>query len=139
MSEETSVQHSDTIKEENTTDNFIDDYSHLRLSYYRKQKEDSFDLNEVTDISFELSNEINDTTVKDEQQSLKDYYISQIPDLPHPSFTVASIIASASQKMGSVNLKYNDRIEQGNVSKNTDMEFVPQRRSTLKPKKLDGN
>nr|XP_021194976.2 uncharacterized protein LOC110379581 [Helicoverpa armigera] len=120
---------------------FIDDYSHLRLSYYQYR-------GDISDISSGTSNtssefetietNLSETTVVDakevERQKLREYYISQIPDLPHPSFVAASIISSAATRMGSV-FRYNDRIEQGSQVPDlkNDMEFDPKRRSTLKP------
>ncbi|KAG6452455.1 uncharacterized protein LOC115445011 [Manduca sexta] len=151
------------LEEENMTNCFIDDYSHLRLSYYQHRLSSSNeseasdyvivssgDTSESSDFVMVSSDQtdlsrysledsrtteqtdISDTSIKiDERQILRDYYISQIPDLPHPSFTVASIIASASQRMGGVHFKYNDRIEQGDAGDQVDVEFSPSRRSTL--------
>ncbi|CAH0690108.1 unnamed protein product [Spodoptera exigua] len=124
---------------------FIDDYSQLRLSYYQHRGA----ILDITDISEDTSagetfetveTSLSETSVTvDEKearrQKLRDYYISQIPDLPHPSYVVASIISSASRKMGSIHLRYNDRIEQGKQAPDSqnDLEFDPERRSTLKP------
>uniref|UniRef100_A0A2A4J1T9 Uncharacterized protein n=1 Tax=Heliothis virescens TaxID=7102 RepID=A0A2A4J1T9_HELVI len=120
---------------------FIDDYSQLRLSYYQHR-------GDISDISCGTSNtssefetietNLSETTILDakevERQKLREYYISQIPELPHPSYVAASIISSAASKMGSV-FRYNDRIEQGSQVPDlpNDMKFDPKRRSTLKP------
>lgn len=127
---------------------FIDDYSHLRLSYYQVREgtlsfdqsiesptRDSSERNHtfntsLTDVSESLVTTQDIET--DERQRLREYYISQIPDLPHPSFTMSSIIASASHKMGG-DFIYNDRVEQKGGDE--DMEFSPQRRSTMQPKR----
>ncbi|KAF9823849.1 hypothetical protein SFRURICE_013386 [Spodoptera frugiperda] len=130
---------------------YIDDYSQLRLSYYQHRGT----ISDITDISGDTSTEeqtfdtvetsLNETSVTvDEKeasrQKLRDYYISQIPDLPHPSYVVASIISSASRKMGSIHLRYNDRIEQGKApDSRNDSKFDPERRSTLKPNQFPNN
>ncbi|KAJ8713958.1 hypothetical protein PYW08_007578 [Mythimna loreyi] len=129
---------------------FIDDYSHLRLSYYQHRgplsdvsggtsedkSEETFDT-VLTDLS-----EVSQTSIDDEKQAeiqkLREYNVTQIPDLPDPSYVAASIISSASHKMGpvhGVHFKYNDRIEQGSrvPASWNDLEFDPQRRSTMKP------
>ncbi|XP_022818027.1 uncharacterized protein LOC111350627 [Spodoptera litura] len=133
-------------RSDSSSSGFIDDYSQLRLSYYQHRGA----ISDVTDISEDTSAEethtfetvetsLSETSVTvDEKearrQKLRDYYISQIPDLPHPSYVVASIISSASHKMGSIHLRYNDRIEQGKVpDSRNDLKFDPERRSTLKP------
>ncbi|XP_059053402.1 uncharacterized protein LOC131847773 [Achroia grisella] len=135
-----------------TTDNvsgfFIDDYSHLRLSYhgahFKTSKEtssdssvsygdSSFGFNSCDTIETDLSECVQES---DERKKMREYYISQLPDLPHPSCTVASIIATASQKMGS-QFRYNSRIERGESSgRREELQFLPQRRSTLKCKEL---
>lgn len=134
------------LDEASTSEFYIDDYSQLRLSYYQVGETDT-SLPASTDNSSTYGEETCDTLETDlnvtssedakeqERQKLRDYYVSQIPDLPHPSYIVASIISSASHRMGSVHLKYNDRIEQGNQFCDADkyMKFSPQRRSTLKP------
>ncbi|XP_026762236.2 uncharacterized protein LOC113521000 [Galleria mellonella] len=123
---------------------FIDDYSHLRLSYHQphfktsnvtssdsavSNSDSSFGFNSCDTIETNLSECVKDS---DEKQKMREYYISQLPDLPHPSFTVASIIATASQKAGS-QFRYNNRIEQGKKRERAvDLEFLPKRRSTLK-------
>ncbi|KAM3962519.1 uncharacterized protein ACR2FA_003424 [Aphomia sociella] len=129
---------------------FIDDYSHLRLSYQRahfkesmsnvtftdssvSNRDSSIGFNSCDTIETDLSESFKEP---DERQKMREYYISQLPDLPHPSFTVASIIANASQKMGS-QFRYNDRTEQGKSTEQSELfEFSPQRRSTLKCKAL---
>ncbi|CAB3248975.1 unnamed protein product [Arctia plantaginis] len=136
------------LEDASTSEFYIDDYSQLRLSYYRVSDTD-VTLEASTDDSNTYAEETCDTLETDlnvtsnggddakevERQKLRDYYISQIPDLPHPAYSVASIISSASHRMGSVHLKYNNRIEQGDQLRDTEkyMEFSPQRRSTLKP------
>lgn len=125
---------------------YIDDYSHLRLSYYQPDDTGStFEPSTDESNTFckescdTLETELSVTSIVDakeaERQKLREYYISQIPDLPHPAYTAASIIASASQRMGGVLLRYNDRIEPGNQVHDAykEMEFTPKRRSTLKP------
>nr|XP_026489748.1 uncharacterized protein LOC113396139 [Vanessa tameamea] len=116
-------------------DFFIDDYSHLRLSYYQHRGNDTTD---YSNLSLNESKQ-DKNKIDDERRRLREYYVSQIPDLPHPSFTVASIIASASQKMnaGNSGFIYEKQIEQGTKRKDEDkVKFNPARRSTLKPNSM---
>ncbi|XP_063387312.1 uncharacterized protein LOC134673278 [Cydia fagiglandana] len=151
-----------------TTSGFIDDYSHLRLSYYQprgrnnslsfdqsnRESQDSLDnstLNHTAGSVCELPN-VQDVSIQNhactsrmgvsgskspvqdieiERQRRREYYISQIPDLPHPSYTMASIIAAKSHQMGG-NFAYNNRIEQGKA----ELEFSPRDRSTMMPRKF---
>lgn len=135
---------------------FIDDLSHLRLSYYQQRgmsHENIPNFEESADDSGLTSNcsvtmeekptvdtmlmELTELKEESEREKRREIYISKIPELPHPSFTVASIIASASQKMDSgIYLKYNNRIEESRKCDCRDekLEFNPKRRSTLKPK-----
>ncbi|XP_046971568.1 uncharacterized protein LOC124538526 [Vanessa cardui] len=111
-------------------DFFIDDYSHLRLSYYQHRG------NVTSDDSNTTLNEskMDKNKIDDERRRLREYYVSQIPDLPHPSYTVASVIATASQKMNGNGFKYEKQIEQGTKRQDEDkVKFDPARRSTLKP------
>lgn len=120
---------------------FIDDYSHLRLSYYlhRDEKESSIDFysnSSNSNLSQDVSNtEDNKKKIDEERRRLREYYVSQIPDLPHPACTVASIIASASRRMNSrnANFIYENKIVQGMKRQDKEMDFAPNRRSTLKP------
>ncbi|XP_069360801.1 ATP-dependent DNA helicase DDX31-like [Maniola hyperantus] len=192
---------------------FIDDYSHLRLSYYQYRDNISLNVsdstyqdsaystnastnesyheklsnstNASTDVSCRENKDFNNTTLnstngtnsqvlneeeqrnathescrqikdsnttknstsssngtnskvlnEEERRKLREYLVSQIPDLPHPSYTAASIIASASHRMDPSNrFVYSNRIEQGNRrDEDFEMEtFTPERRSTLKP------
>ncbi|XP_028176230.1 uncharacterized protein LOC114364316 [Ostrinia furnacalis] len=134
--------------DESSTSGFIDDYSHLRLSYHRDMDESweivemsSWEIVEMSQDEAEVSN-VSDKTddASDARQKLREFWISQMPDLPHPSVTMASIISSASQKMGMVQLKYSDRSEPGQISQNESQpspnRFSPQRRSTLNCKGL---
>ncbi|XP_063627665.1 uncharacterized protein LOC134799207 [Cydia splendana] len=154
-----------------TISGFIDDYSHLRLSYYQprgrnnslsfdhsnRESQDSQDnstLNHtarmdgsgcespvVQDISIQnhactarMDVSGSKSSVQDieiERQRRREYYISQIPDLPHPSYTMASIIAAKSRQMGG-NFAYNNRIEQGKA----ELEFSPRDRSTMLPRQF---
>ncbi|XP_063539090.1 uncharacterized protein LOC134748286 [Cydia strobilella] len=156
------------ISNNQTTSGFIDDYSHLRLSYYQlrgrnnslsfdqsnRESQDSqdnsalnhtarIDVSEcesvvVQDISIQnhactmrMGVSGSESPVQDieiERQRRREYYISQIPDLPHPSYTMASIIAAKSRQMGG-NFAYNNRIEQGKA----EMDFSPRDRSTMLP------
>lgn len=128
--------------EASTSDFFIDDYSHLRLSYHRDIDESDVD-DEITEDEVETSDENdNSDDETDIRQRLREYWISQMPDLPHPAVTMASIISSASQKMGMVNLEYNDRIEPGysvqedEKRQTSPQRFSPEHRSTLNCKSL---
>ncbi|XP_061721426.1 uncharacterized protein LOC133528179 [Cydia pomonella] len=151
-----------------TASGFIDDYSHLRLSYYQlrgrnnslsfdqsnrksQDTQDNSTLNHTArmDVSVCESPVVQDISIKNhgctermgvsgsessvqdieiERQRRREYYISQIPDLPHPSYTMASIIAAKSRQMGG-NFAYNNRIEKGNA----EIEFSPRDRSTMLP------
>lgn len=147
------VSRSTTIQSEQanaSSSGYIDDYSHLRLSYYQHQSnvsEISSGTSEDTscDTFDTMETELSETSVVDakevERQKMREYYISQIPDLPHPSYTMASIISSASRKMGPMYLRYNDRIEQGSQVRDSmnNLEFNPHRRSTLKPNQFPKN
>lgn len=173
---------------------FIDDYSHLRLSYYQ-DRDDFLNLRLFSDMSISdnqdsaystnasttesfldikedgvntinttndaesargnptntskladpktPSNSANPTNARSENYEaawgwLREYLVSQIPDLPHPSVTAASIISSAMHRTDPTNrFVYNNQIEQGR-STDEDVEdeigtFAPERRSTLKP------
>ncbi|CAD0203847.1 unnamed protein product [Chrysodeixis includens] len=146
---EKSLQSTSTLTEADSSSSsgFIDDYSQLRLSYY--QHRDAFDPSSFTsgtaDETFNTAEtdltELPEDPKEAERQKLRDYYISQIPDLPHPAYTVASIISAASRKMGPIHFKYNDRIEQGDEIRDSrnDLEFAPERRSTLKPNQFPNN
>lgn len=120
---------------------FIDDYSHLRLSYYlhRDENESSIDFysnSSNSNLSQDVLNtEDNKKKIDEERRRLREYYVSQIPDLPHPACTVASIIASASRRMNSrnANFIYENKIVQGMKRQDKEMDFAPNRRSTLKP------
>ncbi|XP_045776657.1 uncharacterized protein YBL113C-like isoform X2 [Maniola jurtina] len=100
---------------------------------YRENKDlSSANTNSTISTNATNSKVLND----DERRKLREYLVSQIPDLPHPSYTAASIIASASHRMDPSNrFVYNNRIEQGNRrDEDFEMEtFTPERRSTLKP------
>ncbi|XP_026734710.1 uncharacterized protein LOC113498765 [Trichoplusia ni] len=141
--ESTSTQ---TEADSSSSSDFIDDYSQLRLSYYQQRSE--FDISTTDSYSDETFNtaetdlsEVPKDPKETERQKLRDYYISQIPDLPHPAYTVASIISAASRKMGPIHFRYNDRIEQGDEIRDSrnDLEFAPERRSTLKPNQFPNN
>ncbi|KAI8425157.1 hypothetical protein MSG28_006986 [Choristoneura fumiferana] len=139
----------DTLENgEEPSETFIDDYSHLRLSYYQVRDGTSLSFDQTIESPTQDSSELNHTfntaltdvseslattqdIETDEREKLREYYISQMPDLPHPSFTMSTIIASASHKMGG-NFIYNDRVEQKGGDE--DVEFFPQRRSTMQPK-----
>lgn len=135
-----------TEADSSSSSDFIDDYSQLRLSYYQQRSE--FDISTTESYSDETFNtaetdlsEVPKDPKETERQKLRDYYISQIPDLPHPAYTVASIISAASRKMGPIHFRYNDRIEQGDEIRDSrnDLEFAPERRSTLKPNQFPNN
>lgn len=144
---------------------FIDDYSHLRLSYYQQRTLD-FISNTNDDSSFStnpdvslnrsdcitMETEINDTTStdiktveeKDEHQKPREHLVSQMPDLPHPSFTMASILGAASQRMSradGVYLRYNNKIEEGlsRVRSRDEINFSPHHRSTMLPNQFPDN
>ncbi|CAH0728401.1 unnamed protein product, partial [Brenthis ino] len=127
-----------TLSEENRSTNdvcdedfFIDDYSHLRLSYY--QCRDFSCISDSSDVPDSKSNKESEDSVEDKRRKLCEYFVSQIPDLPHPSHIAASIIASASNKMDSASgFIYENSIEQG-TKKNDEVLFDPSRRSTLNP------
>ncbi|KAJ0173691.1 hypothetical protein K1T71_010840 [Dendrolimus kikuchii] len=144
----------ESMADAGTSGYFIDDYSHLRLSYYQLRGNDTEDSLSSQKSNGTLSSDasmdgscktfdtvlsetsINPAKVDVDRQKMRDYNISQIPDFPHPAFSVASIISSASQRMESdICLIYNDKIEQGNTRNlESDVEeFTPNRRSTLKP------
>ncbi|KAJ8723986.1 hypothetical protein PYW07_007966 [Mythimna separata] len=146
VTQSTSVQSDQT---NTSSSGFIDDYSHLRLSYYQHRgplsdiasgtSEDTFSEETFDTVLTDLS-EISPITIEGqaERQNLREYNVTQIPDLPDPSYVAASIISSASRKMGpvhGVHFIYNDRIEQGGRAPDSsnDLEFDPQRRSTMKP------
>lgn len=132
---------SSTTNEDNATGFFIDDYSHLRLSYHQ----DFDDSAEVTNSSLvsevsEQDSSLEQTDTEEEvdaeterRNKLREYWISQMPDLPHPAVTMAGIISAASRQMGMVNLVYSDRIEQGTSGEE---KFSPSKRSTLNCKQL---
>ncbi|CAH2094640.1 unnamed protein product [Euphydryas editha] len=129
-----------TLISDHTSDGefFIDDYSHLRLSYYqpREEQELSIDFYNNSNSSQNLlESEEDKRKVDEERRRLREYYVSQMPDLPHPSCTVASIIASASQRMNSGygNFIYDKKIVQGTKRQDEEIDFTPNRRSTLKP------
>lgn len=107
---------------------FIDDYSHLRFSYYQDESlNSSFATNSVS------SNDTLETNVSDfDIEKSK----PQMPDLPHPSCVMASIISSASNRMntGNMRFKYANRIETAKTQP-TQFKFSPSRRSTLMPEK----
>ncbi|VVC96427.1 unnamed protein product [Leptidea sinapis] len=121
---------------------FIDDYSHLRLSYYQN-REDPFDLSVNSSFKSCISHDSVDTVGNDtnkdrtERKKLLDYYVSQMPDFPHPSATVASIIATSSNKMNDgMRFKYDERVQTSMCKNHEDtLPFSPNRRSTLIPKK----
>lgn len=143
-----------TVETGSSSGYFIDDYSHLRLSYYQLRNNNteetlssekldvtlsscaSMDESSTTIETVLYETSIKPTKVDEDRQKIWDYHTSQIPDLPHPAFSVASIISSASQRMESgVRLMYNDRIEHNNtqnIASDVD-EFNPERRSTMKP------
>lgn len=116
---------------------FIDDYSHLRFSYY--QEESQLDNSMATGSSFS-SNDTLETNVSDIDNINKksERNILQIPELPHPSCVVSSIISSASNRMNSGNMrfKYADRIATAKTQ-TAQVKFSPSRRSTLIPEKND--
>ncbi|XP_045502858.1 uncharacterized protein LOC123699860 [Colias croceus] len=125
---------------------FIDDYSHLRFSYYQNRDgpldstletmcNSTLPSDDATSTTMETN--VSDIEHVDERQELRNYYVSQIPELPHPANTVASIIASASNSMNSGNMrfKYADKIETAKKQPSAELEFSPSRRSTLMPKK----
>ncbi|XP_072929502.1 uncharacterized protein [Epargyreus clarus] len=127
-------------------DGFIDDYSHLRLSYYQARSfEDSMtsgiDIHYDPNLTEADVNTTCDNTVEEiqeqERRKLREYHVSQIPDLPPPTFTMASIVSSLSSKMnsGQHNFKYESQIEHGINTNGRDAEnrFAPNRRSTLNP------
>lgn len=128
------TDHSELSADHSTEDDyFIDDYSHLRLSYYQCR-----DLSSSGDSTYEPygpDSESNNTmdAQRDKRRKLLEYFVSQIPEFPHPSHTAASIVASASKKVDKTSgFKYNNKIEQGNKA-NDDIVFTPDRRSTLIP------
>ncbi|XP_063367328.1 uncharacterized protein LOC134655795 [Cydia amplana] len=164
------MENSETSNNQATSSGFIDDYSHLRLSYYQprgrnnslsfdqsnRESQDSQDnstLNHTAiDGSEHESPDVHDISIQNhactarmgvsgsvppvhdieiERQRRREYYISQIPDLPHPSYTMASIIAAKSRQMGG-NFTYNNRIEPGKA----EMEFSPRDRSTMLPRQF---
>lgn len=134
------IDQPEAVIEEQNSSVYIDDYSQLRLSYYRHPgnitiSTENEESEYTTDTAVTIETNLSDVSIKENCQKLRNYHISQIPDLPHPSFTVASIIASASQRMGSFNFKYNDKIEEkGNTREPCKYEkFSPQRKSSLKP------
>lgn len=129
---------------------YIDDYSHLRLSYYQyrsalSDKSSGTSADTSTQGTFDTALiDLSDTSqpsiveTEDERRNIRDYHVSQIPDLPDPSYVAASIISSASHNMGpvhGVHFRYNDRIEQESriPDSQNDLEFDPPRRSTMKP------
>lgn len=116
---------------------FIDDYSHLRLSYYqyRDLSSASASASNSTYEPYGPDSERNITVDahEDKRRKLLEYFVSQIPDLPHPSHTAAKIVASASKKIDkTISLRYNNKIEQGKKI-NDQIVFAPDRRSTLNP------
>ncbi|CAH2244277.1 uncharacterized protein LOC120632049 [Pararge aegeria] len=168
MSDKTTYEQDEStvLSADRTSDGefFIDDYSHLRLSYYQYRDDITLDVsdsyqdsaystNASTNKSFRdatnstntnstnaKSTNTNSTSVgpkhlqEEERRKLREFYISQIPDLPHPSYTAASIIASASHRMDPTNrFVYNKKIEQGTKMEDDMTSFTPGRRSTLKP------
>ncbi|CAF4910829.1 unnamed protein product [Pieris macdunnoughi] len=108
---------------------FIDDYSHLRFSYYQ---DDSFNSSFTTNSSV-LSNDTLETNVSDFNTKKAE---PQIPDLPHPSYVMASIISSASNRMntGNMQFKYANGVETAKTQP-AQFKFSPSRRSTLMPEK----
>ncbi|CAG9565378.1 unnamed protein product [Danaus chrysippus] len=127
-----------STKDDSNSEFFIDDYSHLRLSYYQwRGDEPNSTLDSTSDLSLcniEDPKPIDNDSSDEGRKKLRQYLISQIPDFPHPSCTVASIIASASQRMNSrkSSFIYDKRIEEGVKKKRAPVIFSPERRSTLK-------
>lgn len=131
-----------SIKDHSNSEFFIDDYSHLRLSYYQwRGDEPNFTLDSTSDLSLCANTEdrkpIDNDSTDEGRRKLRQYLISQIPDFPHPSCTAASIIASASQRMNSrkSSFIYDKRIEEGVKKERAPVIFSPERRSTLKTSK----
>ncbi|CAG9789235.1 unnamed protein product [Diatraea saccharalis] len=128
-----SMKSTDTTQQE-ISGYFIEDESHLRLSYYRENYnfDDSIDsFASAQSTSFQADQQQSVLDRSDIRRKISEY-VSQMPDLPHPSETVTSIITSASRKMGMVNLRYNNKIELG--KKESDAPFSPNRRSTMNPR-----
>ncbi|KPJ18127.1 hypothetical protein RR48_11975 [Papilio machaon] len=148
-----SFQNNDTLEinsnfnltKETVEGSFIDDLSHLRLSYYRCESHSNSEITNDSKLTeSDLSVIEKDTMLTDisdlkEEKDEQRKYISQFPDLPHPAYTMASIIASASNKMGSgrICFKYDDKVQVGtnarDVQNKKQIEFNPTRRSTLQP------
>ncbi|XP_041969426.1 uncharacterized protein LOC121726238 [Aricia agestis] len=127
-------------------DGYIDDYSHLRLSYYQQRYDthltftDSLNSMSTFDNEDRLS-DIGDESrirVPDERGNIRKHCISEIPELPHPSKTAAAVIASISHRMdsGQPKFKYGSRVEGQRTVPPT---FAPDRRSTLKPSEIARN
>lgn len=120
---------------------FIDDSSHLRLSYYRCELHNSKSTSLVPESdSTVVENDTMLTNVSDlkHENDKQRKHLYQLPDLPHPAYTMASIIASVSNKMGSgsIRFKYDDKVQVGNTSdvqQKKEIQFNPTRRSTLQP------
>lgn len=105
---------------------FIDDYSHvMRFSYYQDfddqetlttnlSNEDlNLTLNESDSLG--LQRDIENHTVnnyyEDYVKKIRDKYVRQKTNLPHPAHVVGNIMASNSSKMG-MQFQYNSRIEE---------------------------
>lgn len=136
-----------------TTENsgeFIDDYSHVvKLSYfqqYNQQNDLTFNISRFTEKdSFVLSeeNECDDDVETEEttfdkyvKKMRENFMSSKIPLLPHPSVTVASMISTASSKMGA-SFRHEDCVQPYRKSnllndKNITFSVTPTRRSTMK-------
>ncbi|XP_045484498.1 uncharacterized protein LOC123689262 [Pieris rapae] len=108
---------------------FIDDYSHLRFSYYRDVSlNSSFAINSSALSNDTLETDVSESNIKKAKP--------QLPDLPHPSYVMASIISSASNRMntGNMQFKYANRVETAKTQP-AQFKFSPSRRSTLLPEK----
>ncbi|CAH4031848.1 unnamed protein product [Pieris brassicae] len=107
---------------------FIDDYSHLRFSYYQDDTLNSFTTNSSVLSNDTLETNVSDFNIKKPKP--------QIPDLPHPSYVMASIISSASNRMntGNMQFKYANGVETAKTQP-AQFKFSPSRRSTLMPEK----
>ncbi|CAK1553874.1 unnamed protein product [Leptosia nina] len=113
-------------------ESFIDDYSHLRFSYYQDGDPNT---TLQSNSSFVTANDTIQTFVSDISVNERRERVD-IPELPHPAFTMAAIIASASNRMnaGNMQFKYADKIETAKTETEA-LTFSPSRRSTMCPKK----
>ncbi|KPI92373.1 hypothetical protein RR46_13594 [Papilio xuthus] len=128
---------------ESVDGSFFEDLSHLRLSYYRYElsnhNSETIDSQFTQNDSSIIEKDTILTNISDLKEDKTRKYISQLPDLPHPAYTMASIIASASNKMGSGSIcfKYDDKVQVGtnarDVQSKKQIQFNPTRRSTLQP------